>query len=56
MKEFGLVTIIQAPRVDLTPKIKMILGDGFNIYKKGALDGLTLEEVKKYILWKAMKF
>ena len=25
----------------------MILGDGFRIYEKGALDGLTLEEVKK---------
>lgn len=48
MKKFGLVTIGQAPRIDLTPEIKAILGQGYEIFEKGALDGLTLEEVKSF--------
>lgn len=55
MKKFGLVTIGQAPRIDLTPDIRKILGSGYETYEKGALDGLQLEEVKKYHLMKMMR-
>lgn len=47
MKRIGLVTIGQAPRVDLTPELKKILGDDVKIIEKGALDDLSLEQVKK---------
>lgn len=46
MKKVGLLTIGQAPRVDLVPEMKMILGKYVEIVEKGALDGLTLDEVK----------
>lgn len=46
MKKIGLVTIGQAPRVDLTPELKKILGADVQIEEKGALDGLSLEQVK----------
>lgn len=47
MKKIGLVTIGQSPRVDLTPEVKAILGNKVEIVEKGALDGLTLEQVKE---------
>lgn len=47
MKKIGLVTIGQTPRVDLTPELKKILGDDVKIIEKGALDDLSLEQVKK---------
>ncbi|WP_422447352.1 AroM family protein [Thermoanaerobacterium sp. DL9XJH110] len=48
MKRLGFVTIGQAPRVDLVPEIKMVLGDDVEIVEKGALDGLTLKEVEAF--------
>ncbi|MGE5484834.1 MAG: AroM family protein [Ignavibacteriales bacterium] len=42
----GTLTIGQSPRVDLIPEIKTILGDDVEVIEEGALDGLTLEEVK----------
>lgn len=46
MEKIGLVTIGQTPRVDLTPELKKILGDDVQIKEKGALDDLSLEQVK----------
>ncbi|NLU09502.1 MAG: AroM family protein [Tepidanaerobacter acetatoxydans] len=46
MKKIGLVTIGQAPRTDLTPELKMILGEDVQIEEKGALDDLSLEQVR----------
>jgi len=48
MKKLGVVTIGQAPRVDVIPEIRTILGEDVKIIEKGALDGLTLEEVRKF--------
>ncbi|QUL98258.1 MAG: AroM family protein [Candidatus Fermentithermobacillus carboniphilus] len=44
----GTVTIGQSPRVDLIPEMKAILGPDVEIIEGGALDGLSLEEVKRY--------
>ncbi len=48
MNTIGLVTIGQAPRVDLTPEIKTILGEDVQIVEKGALDGLTSSQAKDF--------
>ncbi|MBC7094445.1 AroM family protein [Thermococcus sp.] len=42
----GFITIGQSPRVDVVPEIKPYLGD-VEIIECGALDGLTLEEIKE---------
>ncbi|USS40736.1 AroM family protein [Thermococcus aggregans] len=42
----GFITIGQSPRVDVVPEIKPYLGDA-EIIECGALDGLTLEEIKE---------
>ncbi|NWF55770.1 MAG: AroM family protein [Syntrophaceae bacterium] len=47
-KRVGLITIGQSPRVDVVPGMKEILGPDFEILEAGALDGLSLEEVKKF--------
>lgn len=44
-----MVTIGQAPRVDLTHEIKYFLGDNTEIIEKGALDGMTLEEINSSV-------
>jgi len=46
MKKLGLLTIGQAPRIDLVPEIKTVLGEDVEIVEKGALDGLTLRQVE----------
>jgi len=43
----GTVTIGQSPRVDLIPEMKQLLDEDVVIIEAGALDGLTLAEVKK---------
>lgn len=43
----GMVTIGQSPRVDVIPEMKGILGPRVQVMEAGALDGLSLEEVKK---------
>jgi len=48
MKNLGVVTIGQAPRVDLVPEIRSILGEEIQIIEKGALDGLSLKEVETF--------
>jgi len=43
----GTVTIGQSPRPDLIPEMKEMLGQDVVIIEAGALDGLTLDEVKE---------
>ncbi len=45
-KIIGMLTIGQTPRDDITPMFKEILGPNFKIMEAGALDGLSLEDVK----------
>jgi len=47
-KKIGMITIGQSPRMDIIPEMRQVLGDGIEILEAGALDGLTLEEVKKF--------
>ncbi len=47
-KKIGMITIGQSPRTDVVPEIKEILGSGIEILEAGALDGLSLEEVKGF--------
>jgi protein AroM len=48
MKKLGLLTIGQTPRTDFVSEISDILGKGINIVEKGALDGLTRDEVQSF--------
>ena len=47
-KHIGIVTIGQSPRTDVVPEIQAHLGDHVEVLEHGALDGLTLAEVKNY--------
>jgi len=47
MKKIGMLTIGQSPRDDILPGIKEILGKNVEIIEAGALDGKTMEDVKK---------
>ena len=44
----GTLTIGQSPRVDIIPEIQDVLGSNVKIVERGALDGLNLEDVKKF--------
>ncbi|MFC2169686.1 AroM family protein [Acidobacteriota bacterium] len=44
----GMITIGQSPRTDIIPEIRDSLGFKVKIIEKGALDGLTFEEIKAY--------
>jgi protein AroM len=46
--KIGAVTIGQSPRDDIIPEIRNILGPGVEVIETGALDGLSLEEVKDF--------
>ena len=46
-KRLALVTIGQAPRVDITPDMMQGLDAEYDITEFGALDGLTKEEVAR---------
>jgi protein AroM len=48
MKKIGTVTIGQAPRVDVIPDIRPILGDDVEIVEAGALDGLSPDEIAEF--------
>ena len=41
----GTVTIGQSPRVDVTPDLRRILGDGIELVESGAHDGLRRERI-----------
>ncbi|WP_019119350.1 AroM family protein [Brevibacillus massiliensis] len=45
MKRIGTVTIGQSPRVDIVPELLEMLGSDAEIVEKGALDGLSAEQV-----------
>lgn len=47
VKKVGMITIGQSPRVDIVPEMKEILGTEVEILEAGALDGLSLNEVKR---------
>lgn len=44
--QIGLVTIGQAPRIDVVPEMRQLLGPAVEVLEAGALDGMTLEEVR----------
>jgi protein AroM len=44
----GTLTVGQSPRSDVVPELRGILGPGIEILEKGALDGLDVEEVRKF--------
>jgi len=46
MTKIGMLTIGQTPRVDLLPTLIEILGEGHEIVEAGALDGMSLEDVR----------
>jgi protein AroM len=48
MMKVGTLTIGQTPRVDIIPEIQKVMGSTIEIVEKGALDGLDLEEVKRF--------
>jgi protein AroM len=48
LNKIGMITIGQSPRVDIVPEMREILGPEVEIMEAGALDGLTLEEVKTF--------
>jgi protein AroM len=47
MKKIGMLTIGQSPRDDILPGLREILGKDVEIVEAGALDGKTMEDVKK---------
>jgi protein AroM len=47
MNKIGMLTIGQSPRDDILPGLKEILGKNVEIVEAGALDGKTMDEVKK---------
>lgn len=47
-RKFGAITIGQAPRDDVIPEMIEFLGQDVEIIQAGALDGLTLEEIKEF--------
>ena len=46
--KIGTVTIGQSPRLDLIPELKKAIGVEVDIEERGALDNLSLEEVKTF--------
>lgn len=46
MKKVGILTIGQSPRTDATPIVKKMIGDTVEIVERGALDSLTVEDIK----------
>jgi protein AroM len=48
LKRVGMITIGQSPRIDIVPEMREVIGPEIEIMETGALDGLTLEEVKRF--------
>lgn len=46
MRKIGMITIGQSPRKDLVPQMKELLGPEIEVMEAGALDGLSLQEVR----------
>lgn len=47
-KKIGIITIGQSPRTDVVPEMTAFFGEGIEVLERGALDGLTLEQVREY--------
>ncbi len=47
-KKIGIITIGQSPRTDVVPEMTQFLGNDVEVLEIGALDGLTLDQVKGY--------
>jgi protein AroM len=47
-KKIGIITIGQSPRTDVVPEMAAFFGEGVEVLERGALDGLTLEQVREY--------
>ena len=45
-KKIGMVAVGQAPRTDIMPGMKRVLGADVQVIEKGALDGLSLDEIQ----------
>ncbi|MFQ5855881.1 MAG: AroM family protein [Anaerolineae bacterium] len=48
MNTLGIVTLGQAPRSDVVPQMRRYLPTGTRILEAGALDGLTVHEVREF--------
>lgn len=44
--KIGMITVGQSPRVDVTEDIAPLFGPGIELLQRGALDGMTPEELK----------
>jgi protein AroM len=47
-KKIGIITIGQSPRADVVPEMTAFFEEGTEVLERGALDGLTLEQVRAY--------
>ena len=47
-QKIGMVTIGQTPRSDIMPGMRQIIGDAVEVVEKGALDGLSLQEIQTF--------
>ena len=47
-KKIGIITIGQSPRTDVVPEMTALFGEGVAVLERGALDGLTVEEIHAY--------
>jgi len=47
-KKIGIITIGQSPRTDVVPEMAAFFGEGVEVLERGALDGLSLEQVRAY--------
>jgi protein AroM len=47
-KKIGIITIGQSPRTDVVPEMTPFFGDHTEVLEVGALDGLTLAQVKAF--------
>lgn len=48
LRKIGMITIGQSPRIDIIPEMREVLGTDVEILEAGALDGLSLVEVKQF--------
>lgn len=42
----GMITVGQSPRDDIVPNMSQALGANIEVIEKGALDGLSTEEIQ----------
>lgn len=49
MTKIGAITVGQSPRTDLIPEMLPILGESMELLQMGGLDGLTREEIERFV-------